>query len=139
MIQFLSSYFFPIPTKINTLYDRNGNIVDEIWTHESIPGKRFSDSLPVIILTSNNTASAAEGFVSFFKKNNRAIIIGETTKGARHPAKEIVINSLFVVSIPYLKGDEKSIVEGKGIIPDINIPAGRALKKAIEYVSKEYD
>jgi hypothetical protein len=65
MIQFLSGYFFPVPTKINTLYDRNGNIVDELWTQDSIPGKRFNDAFPVIILTSKQTASAAEGFVNF--------------------------------------------------------------------------
>jgi hypothetical protein len=136
MIRFLSSYFFPVPTKVNTLYDRNGNIVDEIWTLDSIPGKRFHDSIPVIILTSNQTASAAEGFVNFFKENNRAIIIGDTTNGARHPAKEIVINSLFMVSIPYLRGEEKGVIEGEGIIPDIHVSADMALEKAIEYASK---
>ena len=132
MMQFLSSYFFPVPTKINTLYDRNGDIVDEIWTFDSIPGTRFHDSVPVYILTSKQTASAAEGFVSFFKRTNRAIIIGDTTRGARHPAKEIVINSLFVVSIPYLRGEEIGVIEGEGVNPDIQISASMALEKAIE-------
>jgi hypothetical protein len=136
MIQFLSSYFFQFPTKINILYDRDRNIVDEIWTLDSVPGKRFSNSLPVIIITSSQTASAAEGFVNFFKKENRAIIIGETTKGARHPAKEVVINPLFVASIPYLRGDEKDVIEGEGIIPDILIPADVALEKAIKHINK---
>jgi hypothetical protein len=136
MIQFLSSYFFPIPTKINTLHDRNGNIVEEIWTLDSIPGNRFPDSLPVMILTSNLTASAAEEFVNFFKKSNRAIIIGDTTNGAHHPAKEIVINPLFVISIPYLRGANNDIIEGEGIIPDINVNADVALEQAIEYIDK---
>jgi len=139
MMQFLSSYFFPVPTKINTLYDRNGDIVDEIWTFDSIPGKRFHDSFPVFILTSKQTASAAEGFVSFFKRTNRAIIIGDTTRGARHPAKEIVINSLFVVSIPYLRGEEIGVIEGEGVNPDIQISASLALEKAIEYASSTSD
>ncbi len=137
MIQFLSSYFFPTPIKINTLYDRNENIVNEIWTLVSIPGKRFPDSIPVIILTSNQTASAAEGFVNLFKKTKRAIIIGEPTNGAHHPAKEIIVNSLFVVSIPYLRGDEIDLPEGKGITPDILVPTEMALEKAIEYLRNQ--
>lgn len=134
MLQFLSSYFFQVPTIITTLHDRNGNIVDEIWTLDSIPGKRFNDSFPVIILTSNRTASAAEGFVNFFKKNKRALIIGETTKGAGHPAKEIVINQSFVVSIPFLRVDESDRTEGEGIIPDIQVRADKSLKKAIKHI-----
>ena len=134
MIQFLASYFFPIPVKINTLYDRNGNIINEIWTQDSIPGKRFSDSLPVIILTSNQTASAAEGFVNLFKKTKRAMIIGEPTNGAHHPAKEVIINSLFVVSVPFLRGEDTNLPEGKGIAPDIFISSEMALEKAIEYL-----
>lgn len=131
MIQFLSSYFFKSPTKINTLYDRDGIIVNEIWTLENIPGEPFNESFPLYILTSNKTASAAEGFVDFFKVNKRAIIIGETTNGARHPAKEISINSLFVISIPFLRGEKHSIPE-QGIIPDIIVPEDNALDKAIE-------
>ena len=139
MMQFLSSYFFQVPTLITTLYDRNGNIIDEIWTLDSIPGKRFNDSFPVIILTSNRTASAAEGFIKFFKKNKRVILIGETTKGAGHPAKEIVINPFFVVSIPFLKGDETDGAEGEGIKPDIPVRADKSLEKAIKHARKILD
>lgn len=137
MTQFLSSYFFSIPIKINTLYDRNGNIVNEIWTLDSIPGKRFSDTFPVIILTSEQTASAAEGFVSFFKKTKRAMIIGEPTNGAYHPAKEIVINSLFVVSVPFLRGEAIDLREGDGIPPDITVSSEIALEKALEYLRNQ--
>ena len=132
MMELLSGYFFPVPARINTLYDRNGNIVDEIWTLDSIPGKRFDDSIPVIILTSNKTASAAEGFTDFFKRTKRAVIIGDTTSGARHPSEEIAINPLFVVSIPYLRGEESEGMEGKGIAPDIQVPAQEALKYAVK-------
>ena len=134
MTQFLSSYFFPIHIKISTLYDRDGNIVNEMWTLDSIPGKRFSDSFIVIILTSNQTASAAEGFVNLFKRTKRAVIIGEPTNGAHHPAKEIVINSIFVASVPFLRGDNKDLSEGKGIAPDIAVPSEKSLEKAIEYL-----
>jgi hypothetical protein len=136
MSQFLSSYFFQSPTKILTLYDRYGNIVNEIWTLEIIPGKRFNDSFPFYILTSNKTASAAEGFIDFFKQNKRATIIGETTNGARHPAKEISINPQFVISIPFLRGEKQELFQEKGIIPDVIVPENNALEKAIELAKK---
>jgi len=135
MTQFVSGYFFSNPVKINTLYDRDGNIVDEMWTKDRIPGDLFSDSVPVVLLTSKQTASAAEGFVYLFKKTSRAIIMGEPTKGAHHPSKEVVINPLFVVSIPFMRGDAIDLPEGKGIEPDVPVPSEKALEKAIEYVN----
>ena len=135
MIQFVSGYFFSNPIKINTLYDRDGNIADEMWTQNRLPGDRFPDTVPVVILTSKQTASAAEGFVYFFKKTSRAIIMGEPTKGAHHPAKEVVINPLFVVSVPFMRGDEIDLPEGEGIEQDVPVPSEKALEKAIEYVN----
>jgi hypothetical protein len=134
MTQFISGYFYSTPVKINNLYDRDGNIVDEMWTQDRIPGDRFSDSVPVVILTSKQTASAAEGFVYLFKKTGRATIVGEPTYGAHHPAKELVINPLFVVSIPFMRGDEIDLAEGEGISPDILVPSEKALGRAVEYL-----
>jgi hypothetical protein len=134
MIQFVSGYFFLNPVIINTFYDRNGNIVDEMWTQDNIPGGCISDSVTVVILTSKQTASAAEGFVNLFMKTNRATILGESTNGAYHPSKEVVINSLFVVSIPFMRGDEINLPEGTGITPDIFVSSAKALEKAVEYL-----
>jgi len=133
MIKFISGYFFSKPTKINTLFDRNGKIVEELWTVQGITGTKFGDNFPLVILTSKRTASAAEGFVNFFKKQRRATIIGETTSGARHPAKEIRIGTLFTVSIPYLRGEEET-AEGQGIVPDIPVQEEKALDKAVDLV-----
>jgi hypothetical protein len=137
MIQLIASYFFPKPVKINTLRDRNGHIVNEIWTQDSIPGRHFSESFPLVLLTSNQTASAAEGFVNLFKETKRGIIIGEPTMGAHHPAKELVVNPLFVVSIPFLYGESINLPEGEGIAPDILVPSEKALDKAINYLVKK--
>ena len=133
MIKFISGYFFSKPTKINTLFDRNGKIVEELWSVQGITGTKFGDNFPLVILTSKRTASAAEGFVNFFKKQRRATIIGETTAGARHPAKEIRIGTLFTVSIPYLRGEEET-AEGQGIVPDIPVQEEKALDKAVDLV-----
>jgi hypothetical protein len=139
MVELLSGYFFSVPAKINTLYDRNGNVADELWTADSIPGKRFDENVPVIILTSKSTASAAEAFTDFFKRMKRAVIIGEITNGARHPAKEIAVNPFFVVSVPFLREEESGSAEESGITPDISVPADNALEEAIEYAGQILD
>ncbi len=101
--------------------------------------KQLNETANSVCALLQQTASAAEGFVNFFKKNNRAIIIGETTKGARHPAKEIVINPLFIVSVPFLRGDETGVTEGEGIIPDIHVRASKSLETAIKHARKILD
>jgi ubiquinone/menaquinone biosynthesis C-methylase UbiE len=136
MIQFLSSCFFPGGTKLVTLVDRAGNIANDLRTLDQIPGVRFRESWPVCILTSRETASAAERFVEIFKKSGRAKIIGENTKGATHPAREIDIHRLFVVSIPFLRAGETENVEGKGIVPDIPTGAKQALEQAVDFIKK---
>jgi hypothetical protein len=135
MIKFIAGHFFSKPTKVNTLFDRNGRAVEEIWTMEDNSGRKFGDNFPLAILTSKRTASAAESFVNFFKKQRRATIIGETTAGARHPAKEIRIGTLFTVSIPILRGEEDA-VEGQGIVPDIPVQDGKALDEAVKLIRK---
>lgn len=135
MLRFFAGYFFSVPTKINTLYDRNGKVVEEIWTTENSTCKKFDDDFPLVILTSKRTASAAEGFVNIFKNQKRATIVGETTAGARHPAMEVRIGTLFTVSIPFLRGEEET-AEGQGIVPDIQVQEEEALDKAVELIRK---
>lgn len=134
MVEYISGYFFHDPVKINTLFDRNGKLVEELWTQDTIPGERFPRDLPVVILTSQRTASAAESFVELYKRTGRATIIGESTNGAHHPAREIEIGSIFVVSVPFLTGDAIDLTEGVGIDPNISVSSELALERAIEYL-----
>jgi hypothetical protein len=52
-----------------------------------------------------------------------------------HPSKEIVVNDYFRMSVPYLRTENvvtKTNFEGTGVVPDIEVPADRALKAAVE-------
>lgn len=133
------SYFFKEQKIISHSYDRTGQRINTDKTLEDIPGKRFDPALPVYVLTSNRTGSAAEGFAYTLKHLNRAIIVGETTLGMAHPSKEIVINKLFRMSVPYLRVENavtKTSFENIGVIPHIKVNASKAFEAAIEDAKK---
>lgn len=128
-------YLLPSGTVFGYMYDRGGHRVEERATPDSIPGRPFDTDVPVYVLTSAHTGSAAEGFAYTLKNFDRATIVGEVTLGMAHPSKDIVVNDYFRVSIPYLRSE--NIVtgtgfEGTGVIPQIRVTADRALEAAIE-------
>jgi C-terminal processing protease CtpA/Prc len=89
----------------------------------------------VYVLTSNRTGSAAEGFANTLKHLDRATIVGEVTRGAAHPSKEVIVNDYFRASVPYLRAVNAitgTSFEGKGVVPQIKVAADKALKAAIE-------
>jgi hypothetical protein len=91
-------------------------------------------AIPVYILTSSATASAAEAFTSHLKYfNKNVVIIGEQTAGAENPVEHIAVNDKFVLQIPAWKkiySQNPNDWEGIGIKPDIEVEAADALKTA---------
>jgi tetratricopeptide (TPR) repeat protein len=74
------------------------------------------------ILTSKKTFSAAEAFTYTLKHYNKAIVVGETTKGGANRTKRINLNDNFSISVPYIKAIHpvtKTNWEGKGVEPTI--------------------
>ncbi|MBN1271536.1 MAG: S41 family peptidase [Candidatus Aminicenantes bacterium] len=133
------SYLLNEQTTINYLFDRTGKIIETKKTLEDIPGMRFDPDLPVYILTSRITASAAEAFAYALKHFNRATVVGETTIGAAHPSKEIVLNKIFRMSVPFRRSENavtKTDWENVGVIPHIKVKASEALKAALEDAKK---
>lgn len=128
-------YLLPRGTVLGHIYDRGGHRVEERATPDSIPGRPFDTNVPVYVLTSANTGSAAEGFAHTLKSFHRATIVGEITLGMAHPSREIVVNDNFRVSIPYLR-TENAVTgrsfEGTGVAPHIKVAADKALDAAIE-------
>lgn len=83
---------------------------------------------PVILLTSRNTASAAEDFVAVFRSNHRATILGEPTFGST--GTPLLMNlagggSFRICSVGYRLLDGTEFI-GTGIQPDIRMPATAA-------------
>lgn len=139
MIAFLSSYLFDKPTHLNNFYDRSSNKTEEFWTRESVPGKRFANDLPVFVLTSKYTFSGAEEFAYNLLNLKRATIVGETTGGGAHPVRPVAVNNRISVMVPYARAENpisKTNWEGVGVKPHIEVPAGEALDRAKDEISK---
>ncbi len=133
------SYLFKEQKILSHSYDRTGQRIGTDKTLVEIPGKRFDPALPVYILTSRRTGSAAEGFAYILKHYNRATLVGETTIGAAHPSKELVLNKLFRMSVPYKRVENpvtKTNFENIGVIPHIKVKASKALEAVIKNEKK---
>jgi len=100
-----------------------------------VPGRRFGSTKPVYVLTSKRTFSAAENFAYDLQALKRVVVVGEPSGGGAHPNEVKKLTPHFAMSIaigrsinPITNADW----EGSGVIPDVPVPADRALEKALE-------
>jgi hypothetical protein len=133
MVQLITSYFFDEPTHLNSFYIRKGNTTQQFWTSAHVAGKRMTH-IPVYVLTSNRTFSAAEEFTYNLKNLKRATIVGETTGGGAHPVKGHYLADVRMMAIIPFGRAVNPITgtnwEGTGVTPDIQVPADKALATA---------
>jgi hypothetical protein len=133
MIQLITSYFFDEPTHLNDFFIREGNTTQQFWTSAHVSGKRMSN-VPVYVLTSQRTFSAAEEFTYDLKNLKRATIVGETTGGGAHPVESHFLADVHLLArIPFGRAVNPitgTNWEGTGVTPDIQVPADKALEAA---------
>jgi C-terminal processing protease CtpA/Prc len=126
---YLSFLLDSVPIHYSNDYVRYLDETYEQWTLKEIPVKRFL-SKSVYILTSNKTFSAGEYFAYNLQAFKRALIVGETTKGAANGCFDIVINDHFLLKLPFIKSINfitQTDWEGKGVEPDIKTLRNKAL------------
>ena len=139
MVARVSSYLFEQPTHLNSLYWREGDRTEEFWTTTEVAGKRFGQGKPVFVLTSKRTFSGAEEFSYNLKALKRATLVGETTGGGAHPGGPQRIHDHFSVWVPSgraINPVTKTNWEGTGVVPDVAVPADKALERALELAAK---
>lgn len=135
MVNYLLGYF--IDNKEPLVLNVSKSTLDSSFFSEVVPsyvpGKKLT-SIPIYILTSQTTASAAESFISHLKYFNKNVtIVGNKTKGAENPVEHIPIDDNFVLQIPAWKkiySKNPDIWEGIGINPDIEVEQIDAFKTA---------
>ncbi|MGJ8636603.1 MAG: S41 family peptidase [Phycisphaerales bacterium] len=135
-VQLLSSYLFDPsePVHLNSLYFRPTDETTEFWTHSEIDVENAMPEVPVYVLTSSYTFSAAEEFTYNLQCRKRATIVGENTGGGAHPVNGFVINDRLLARIPVgraINPISKTNWEGTGIKPDIEVTAPDALDVAV--------
>jgi hypothetical protein len=132
MVSQIESYFFTKKTRMNDIVDRLNDTTYEMYA-DPTKADSFTLGMPVYILTSKRTFSAAEDFSYGMKSVKRAIIVGDTTGGGAHPTQPFSLGQGFVALIPYGRAYNtitKTDWEGTGVIPDIAVSADEALPKA---------
>jgi len=127
-------YVMPGGTILSHSYNRDGRLIEERSVPETVPGEPFNDDVPIYVLTSDRTGSAAEALAYILKHTGRATIVGEVTRGAAHPSEEVVVNDYFRVSIPFRRSENvvtRTDWEGVGVIPQLEVAADDALEAAV--------
>jgi hypothetical protein len=133
MVQYICSHFFDTHLLLNSIYTRATDHMEELWTVD-VKGKK-RPKVPVFILTSERTFSAAEDFSYTMQSRKRATIIGEVTGGGAHPTRYFPLSDGFGIRIPFARSINpvtKTNWEGTGVIPDEKVAATEALDKALE-------
>lgn len=137
MVALVASYLLPPHTHINDLWTRSTDSTEQFFTRDSVPGRSFGADKPVYVLTSHDTFSGGEEFTYDLKTQKRATIIGETTGGGAHPVRGRRIDEHFMIGVPFARAINPithTNWEGKGVEPDVKVPADEALAKAKELV-----
>ena len=134
MSHFVFSHFLgaePVPT-IRVKRRAGEPVVRQSFAE--VPGPRRTD-VPLYVLTSQGTGSAAEEFSFVLKNHRRATIVGSRTAGAGHMVTRVPVGRGFAVSISITRvmdpvtGREW---EGTGVIPDLAVDPAAALGAAHE-------
>jgi hypothetical protein len=103
--------------------------------HYAVPGPHSPlRDARIFLLTSSRSASAAEHFALALKSTGRAVLIGETTAGAGHYGMQMALGSGYSAFIPVgrtFDPDTNQGWEGRGVAPDVQVPADEALDEAL--------
>jgi C-terminal processing protease CtpA/Prc len=128
----LASYFLPERVLLNSLVFRKGEAL-EFWAG---PSTRVAfTKVPVYVLVSGTTFSAAEAFAYGLQQRGRAVLVGERTKGGANPNRFFPVGQGLELSLSVgrtVNPISGTNWEGVGVQPDVPVPADQALDKALE-------
>ncbi|NOU52195.1 S41 family peptidase [Pseudoalteromonas sp. JBTF-M23] len=132
-VQYLCSYFFDKKLLLNSLYYREEDETRDFYVLDDVSGKKLTD-IPLYILTSKRTYSAAEEFSYNMRTRERATLVGETTGGAANPGGMFPVNETFrtfIATGTAINPVTKTNWETVGVEPHVKVAPEQALDKAI--------
>ncbi|MBS0422400.1 MAG: S41 family peptidase [Proteobacteria bacterium] len=120
------------PKVINSFHWRANHQVVEFKTTD-LGDLSYGSRKPVYVLASHMTFSGGEELTYDLQVSKRAVIVGEVTGGGANPGGPESLGHQFGVFMP--QGQPVNPItgtnwEGKGIQPDVPVPAAMALSKA---------
>ena len=137
LVNLISGYFFDEPTRLNDVWERASGDTIQGWTPEYVPGPSLSH-VPLFILISGQTFSAAEDFAYGLQQAGRATVVGERSKGGGHPVEIVRMirdDMAVAMQVPKAKSVNRNTGtswEGVGVVPDLEVTASQALAAAYE-------
>jgi C-terminal processing protease CtpA/Prc len=129
--ELLIGYLFDKRVHLGDFLSRPDSSKTENWVSPHSLGARYAGD--VYILVSKDTISAAEGFAYDLQSVHRAVVIGEPTAGAAHPAFDYRVGEHFTLTIPttrYVNSVTGTDWEGAGVVPDVATSKEQALAAA---------
>jgi C-terminal processing protease CtpA/Prc len=133
-IALLASYFLPERVLFNRLVFRKTDAL-ETWAGPST--RATFTKVPLYVLVSGRTFSAGEAFAYGLQQLDRAVLIGERTKGGANPNRFFPVGQGLELSLSVgrtVNPVSGTNWEGVGVQPDVLVPADQALEKALEKV-----
>jgi carboxyl-terminal processing protease len=121
MANSLAGLLFDKNTSLGTMRYRNGEVSFAVFPKaDSYTGK-------IVILTDYATASTSEVFAAGMQETGRARIVGERTAGAVLPSvmEKLPTGALFQYAVADYKTPKKILIEGRGVIPDVEVKLTR--------------
>lgn len=139
MVKHIASYLVKDSMRLNDIYERRKDKTVQFWADPAEAGN-MRLTMPLYILTSRETFSAAEDFTYAMQVNKRAVIVGDTTGGGAHPTGPVPLGQGFVADIPLARSINyrtQTDWEGVGVLPDYPCNRDRALLKAQQLIFSE--
>jgi len=137
LVNFISGYFFDEPTRLNDCWERASGETSQGWTPEYVPGPSLRE-VPLFILISGQTFSAAEDFAYGLQQAGRATVVGERSKGGGHPVEIVRMirdDMAVAMQVPNARSVNRHTGtgwEGVGVVPDVEVSASQALATAYD-------
>ncbi len=139
MSHMLFSHFLPatpVPTiRVRDRTDGGDTILTSV---ANVTGPRRT-AVPLYVLTSHFSASAAEEFAFVLRNKGRATIVGERTAGAGHMNQVIDVGHGFRLSVSYTRVSDPvtgAEWEQVGVTPTIATDAASALDVALQHARR---
>jgi hypothetical protein len=133
--EFLLSYFLPEGTRTEESWDRTtGQTTVSTVTHA--PEVKPLLDIPLYVLVSERTASAAEAVAYTLQQAGRAVIVGVRTKGMANSGRHYLIDDRLFIMVPTILNKNPvsgTNWEGFGVEPDIDVASGKAVDSAMEH------
>ena len=109
-------------------------------SYSSVPTPVSFAAAPVYVLTSNATFSGGEEFAYDVQALKRGTLIGEVTGGGANPTGFVDLGHRVGATIPFGRAENpvtKTNWEGRGVQPDVSVPANGALRVALERAGQQ--